>query len=379
MSSIKEVVKRFVSFIGSKIPTTNIISFSSFPDLSDNAYAMFEYLVNKGVDKEFTFYWFILERDRVDELSKQIYMISTNTKAIYKYTIKGLWIYIRSRYVFETHAMFPDIKLKQHADKHISLWHGMPLKKLGGSIGDPSSPNMNYTIATSKKYQEIMAEAFGTDLNHVLITGQPRCDLLFEKTDWFETVGVNSSKFDKIGMWMPTYRKSIVGDIRTDGDFEEGAIAFLKEPDLLELDKHLNSINCLLLVKIHPMDALINYNFKNFTNIIIIKPAQFKNQLYPLLGNCDFLLTDYSSVFIDYQITGKPMAFVMDDIDSYKNSRGLYFENLESILPGPIISSKTELFDYLANVPKKGVLGDLFNQFYDNRSSERIAKKLGIV
>ena len=374
---MKRIIGRIVSFLCDFVPTANIICFSSFPDYSDNAYGMYRHMLKRGINKKFKLVWVVVDKSRLAEIDKQIKTDGSNIEVVRKYSLKAVWVYIRSRYVFETHGMFPALHLKQHADKHICLWHGMPLKKIGASYGEACSINCNYTVASSSLYQKIMAEAFAKPLDRVLVVGQPRCDLMYEDTDWFETVGIDRKKYNKIGIWMPTFRKSIVGEIREDGEFNDHAVSFLEESDMRHLDESLRENNMLLLLKIHPMDALQNSSFDCFSNIILIKPKDFHSQLYPLLGACDFLLTDYSSVFIDYQILRRPMGFVMNDIDSYNNTRGFYFDNIEKVLPGPIISTMEQFSSFINNL---GVLdkGIVFNDFYDNCSAERICGFLGL-
>lgn len=334
-----KVISRIVSFLASKIPTTNIILFHSFPDLSDNSYAMCCYLHNVDVDKHFTFTWLVSGNNTAEEYQYKLSKDGIAAVVVKRKSIRGIWSFIRARYVFVSHGLFDAIHLTQHNDKIINLWHGMPLKLLGASEerGIPCSTNFNFVISTSPLYQGIMAEAFATSLDRVLITGQPRCDLLFEKSDWFESVDINPQKYRSVGIWLPTYRKSIIGDIRIDGEYNDHGVSFLDEKDMQNLDAFLRKENTLLLLKIHPMDALQNSSFDGYTNIFLIKPQDFHSQLYPLLGACDFMLTDYSSVYIDYQILQRPVGFVMNDIESYKNSRGLYFKDIEKALPGPIL------------------------------------------
>lgn len=376
---MKQFLRRLISFLASLIPTKNIILFHSFPDVADNSFAMCRYLHLKGIDKQYSFVWLLSDYDKRDASASVLEKSGINAKLVKRISFRGIWMFIRARYVFETHGLFDDIHLKQYSDKVINLWHGMPLKLLGASEqrGNACSENSNYTIATSSLYQTIMAEAFAFDKSKVLITGQPRCDLLFEQSDWFDSVGINPTIYSKIGIWLPTYRKSIIGDIRTDGDYNDHGVSFLDEPDLRKLDGFLRSQNILLLLKIHPMDALQNVSFDGYTNLILIKPQEFHSQLYPLLGACDFLLTDYSSVFIDYQILHRPMGFVMNDINSYKNSRGFYFDDIEKALPGSVLSNFNSICDFIKNPVYSESEVD-YNDFFDNKSAERICDFLNL-
>lgn len=377
---MKIFIGKIVSIIANLIPTTNFIVFHSYPDYSDNPYALCLDIIKRGIDQTYRLIWFYDERNKRELLAKRMVEDGVNAKLVYRKSFLGLWYYIRSRYVFVSHGSFDFVKLKQHNDKNINLWHGMPLKLLGASEEnkEPCSLNFNYTIATSKVYQKIMAEAFACDTDKVLLTGQPRCDLLFEKTDWFSKKGINKDYYNQVGIWMPTFRKSVFGEIRLDGTFSDNCISFLNFDKLKELDSFLKNNRTLLLVKIHLMDALQNASFPEFSNIVIIKPSEFNSQLYPLLGECDFLLTDYSSVFVDYQITHKPMAFVMNDIASYKNNRGFYFNNLEESLPGPILDNYKALCDFIEK-PFVKENGMKYNDFFDNHSSDRVLKELGLL
>lgn len=374
-----KIASKLFSFFANLVPTTNIILFHSFPDVADNSYAMCRYLHNQGIDKKYLFVWLIDKYEEKDIRKSILTEDGIKPILVKRISLRGIWLFVRARYIIVTHGLFDAIHLKQHTDKIINLWHGMPLKLLGASEerGLPSSTNFNYVISTSKLYQKIMAEAFATTKDRVLVTGQPRCDLLFEPTDWFDSVGIITSKYNRIGIWLPTYRKSIVGDIRVDGEYNDNGVSFLEEADMRRLDKFLFSENILLLLKIHPMDALQNAPFDGFTNIILIRPQDFHSQLYPLLGACDFLLTDYSSVFIDYQILRKPIGFVMNDIESYKTSRGFYFDDIEKVLPGPILSDYDSLCGFIKS-PFVITNEVDYNEYFDNKSSERISDFLNL-
>lgn len=377
---ILNFIGNILSFVGNRIPTCNLIVFCSFPDYSDNAWAFFRYLCENKIEKKYKLVWLSVDKTKLNHLKAKLKEDGYQAEVYYRFTVKGIWSFLRCRYVITTHGLFDFIKLHQHKDKNICLWHGMPLKLLGASHNDgvPCSSNFDYTIATSVTYQKIMAEAFACSVDKVLITGQPRNDLLFEQTDWFEKNNIDKSKYKRVGIWMPTYRKSIIGEIRLDGDYCDRCISFLDEQKLILFDSFLGLINTLILIKIHPMDALQNYDFDDFNNLIFIKPKDLNSQLYPLLGNCDFLLTDYSSVYVDFQILRKPIGFVMNDIESYKGSRGLYFDDLDKSLPGPLISNYEELCNFVETPVVKDC--DIqYNMFFDNKSSERIANHLNIL
>ena len=62
-----------------------------------------------------------------------------------------------------------------------------------------------------------------------------------------------------------------------------------------------------------------------------------------LLLAADALITDYSSVMFDFSVTGKPMYFLVPDIEHYRGElRGFYFD-LVAHAPGPVVRTQDEL------------------------------------
>lgn len=373
------MIKKILEIIISKIPVSHkILAFNSYPDFTDNAYAMYSFLYHQYGDK-YHYVWLINEGKNIEAIKENIGKEACVT-VVKKKSMKGLWLFLRARHVFYTHGIFESILVRQTGDKMINLWHGMPLKRIGlmdnKSIG--YMHNLQYTIATSPLFQKLMAESFGVNAKQVLVVGQPRCDMLNESTDFFDGMDIDVGKFKSIGIWMPTYRKSIVAtEMREDGNYEDGKIGFLHATELGELNNELRKTGNLLIIKLHPMDALQKYKFEDYSNILILKLENFHYQLYPLLGKCDFLITDFSSVWVDYELCNKPMAFVVDDFENYKSNRGFTLDNLLDVLPGTLLKSKEELLNFIIK-PKCINKGVEFNTFKDNLAAKRIADYLNL-
>ena len=361
------------------IPTGKILLFHSFPDYTDNSYALYRYLINSEYQSKYLYVWLVSNKSLFKKIKRKILKDRRDVKVYRKNSVLGLYYFYRAKYVFCTHGLHSYIKLCQ-TDKIINLWHGMPLKRIGHlDQKSNTNPFAHRTIATSTAFQKIMAESFNLDTSDVWVVGQPRNDMLFEPTNFYLTFKINLSKFKKKGIWLPTYRKSIVGALRTDGIFTEGNISFLSPAELLVLDRFLSKNGILLIIKIHPMDYLQNYHFPDFKNILIIQKTDVAVQLYPLLGSTDFLLTDYSSVWVDYQILGRPIGFVMDDYSEYEASRGFCFDNIKELLPGPILSTFDSLKDFLMNTNQISHTScTILNKYRDNKSSERLIKQLNL-
>lgn len=363
MQFIYSIISRILSLIRR---SNNILLFSSYPDYTDNSYALYQYLKNTKRDK-YEYIWIVNEKSSLEK--------HKDLRAYYKYSFKGLFYFFRAFYVFCTHGIYSFLTLHQ-GYKIVNLWHGMPLKNIGcldPLNGCHNPTKADYLVVTSTLFQDIMSRAFNNlDTKRVLILGQPRNDLLFEPTLYFVNNSINKEKYSSIGLWLPTYKQSVVGDIRCDGEFNGTGISFLTLDNLKQLDRYLAANSKLLIIKLHPMDALQNTVFPFFSNLRIIKQRDFSEQLYPLLGASDYLLTDYSSVWVDYIALNKPIGFVMNDLEVYRQSRGFTINNLEDKLPGIIIDSLDALCDFIAH-PHIVLEGrDIYNAFCDNKSSERI-------
>jgi CDP-glycerol glycerophosphotransferase len=86
-----------------------------------------------------------------------------------------------------------------HGCKKIALWHGMPLKKLHYATNSIKNrkyifrclqyfflklyhgTDRNITIATSERTKDLLIESFEVQPESVVITGQPRNDVLFDQ------------------------------------------------------------------------------------------------------------------------------------------------------------------------------------------------------
>ncbi len=93
---------------------------------------------------------------------------------------------------------------------------------------------------------------------------------------------------------MPTWRPSMMAD-----DVQ----SLMNEFDTLLTDDEI------LYVKLHPLaDSVLNYSgFKH------IRKAPGKFETYEFLSTADCLITDYSSVFFDFAVTGQNIVLFTYD------------------------------------------------------------------
>lgn len=118
-------------------------------------------------------------------------------------------------------------------------WHAIKADRFNGSLAKHgvNKTKAHYLIATSEIFRELMSKSFNNlDLSRVLLVGQPRNDLLFQKTDFFSKRNIQRTDYCSVGIWLPTFRTSIIGETRTDGISTNDTISFLNIADLQDLN-----------------------------------------------------------------------------------------------------------------------------------------------
>ena len=132
MRRLLRIVIYWISFV---IKQRSVLVFSSYPDFSDNPYALYLYLLkNKRYDK-YKKVW-ILENPSFDVITA---IRNVDSHAIIsRSTLKNWYYVIISRYIFSSHNAYSYLHFHQK-DKLFNLWHGLPLKKIGFDNGETPS------------------------------------------------------------------------------------------------------------------------------------------------------------------------------------------------------------------------------------------------
>lgn len=280
-----------------------------------------------------------------------------------------------SRYIFLNDNFFPVAFMNFKSENTIvQLWHAPGAsKKFGGSVEPESreilskiSENTDYLIVTSEKIKEYYSEAFQMPVSKIKALGLPRIDYYFEnhnidnlKNSFSHKYNVSSDK--KIILYAPTFR-----------DEEKYNNVF----NYLDLDKFNEVLGdeYVLALRLHPK---IKNFYKNIisSNSQYIDVSDFESEQELMLIS-DVLITDYSSIMIEYAILNRPIVFFTYDLDSYlADERGFYYD-FKTTVPGPIVSTSDELIEIIKNdsFDKSKISDFLTTQFdeIDGQSSKRV-------
>lgn len=87
-----------------------------------------------------------------------------------------------------------------------------------------------------------------------------------------------------------------------------------------------------MFVRCHQSEAQrVDTNYGNRVRLINSDKVE---EITDILNAFDLLITDYSSIYIDYLLTSKPVMFLPYDIDEYSKGRGFNFD-YDAVTPGP--------------------------------------------
>lgn len=363
--------------------------FSSFPDFSDNSFAILNEVLAQKLKVEC--YWLLSDTADLPEIfAKGHKYFGDQVNKVHfvrKNSPKGIFHYLTANFIFETHGMFEQFPKLPWQHK-INLWHGMPLKKIGRLSGNPIRLKMDLTLSTSPAFDSVISKAFEVVPDKVMKVGLPRNDAFFatKRFDFSELF----NNHDSVIAWMPTYRQSDVGDVRTDGVQQEYSIGGLGMPDLLELDRTLVKLHRNLVIKLHPMDVLNESmnQLPEFKRICILTKADFEKlnvEVTDFLAATAGLVTDYSSVYFDYILTSRPIGILQLDEEEYANGRGFVSNEIASNFSGFKIGSLTE-FEHFLELNADTTIPDLLSKqtFFDaydckGKNSLTLLRKLGLL
>jgi CDP-glycerol glycerophosphotransferase (TagB/SpsB family) len=259
----------------------------------------------------------------------------------------GVLAYLRARVVVHTHGLY-GVPARSRRKTFVNLWHGMPVKRL-----DPRPPvalrQTDVLTVTSPLHGANLRRTWGLDRSVVAVTGLPRNDAMLRASGRPRPEVLRAWAGDgPLVVWLPTYRHSILGEVREDGhDF--GNDFQLPRATRAGVDAIAERLGVRLVVKTHPMAPL--HSSGNRWSLDVWDDhdlAAHGLTLYELLGHADALVTDYSSVWVDYLLLDRPMVFTLADLDEYAGSRRLYFEPLADHLPGPVAGDLDRLATHLA-------------------------------
>jgi len=306
--------------------------------------------------------------ERYDINPRSVRCVTPNSYAFYKQlAISG--------FLFND-SSFPHRFVKRKDQIYLNSWHGVPLKAMGCevpgrayAIGDVQRNLLisDYLIFPNPFMHEKMFNAYM--LNNIfpgkiIQDSYPRVSVLTDTARKEELKRQFGLENKKVSCYLPTWR-GLMTQKQNSKQYAD-CLVFLRKLDKLMTE------DMVLYVKLHPyaQKGFVPEHYKH----IRMFPQDFET--YDFLTACDVLITDYSSVFFDYAVSGQKIVLFAYDYEEYKKGRGLYLD-MES-LPFPLVETVEDLYRELC-LPKQyddSAFMQEFCPYEPADSAERICRML---
>ena len=234
---------------------------------------------------------------------------------------------------------FPHYFHKKPGQFYLQTWHGTPFKRIGvhtpkagttasyRALIQREAAAWDMLLAQNEFAAETLTSAFGYS-GRTEVLGYPRNDGLVGdratnvRDETRHRLGIPADQ--KVLLYMPTWRDDMSASAPY-LDFEAAAAQLGPE--------------YLLLYRGHHKIA----GRRKTTGQRVYQDVTAYPEVNDLYLAADLLVTDYSSAMFDFCVTGKPMYFLVQDLERYRDTeRGFYFD-FEAQAPGPVASSSDEL------------------------------------
>lgn len=351
---------------------------------SENSKYLFLYVANHKSDIKPV--WISKDKNIINELR------ANNYCAYHAYELKGIYYNLRAKYIFSD-SYFNSVNFWccGGATK-IQLWHGANFKKIEYDaknlpwqkpfyrflyyfVAPWTLAKNDYVITQSEIDTDILKSAFRIKKEKIVVTGCPRNDIIFNKITDFDLMDksiyttIADIKYNdqniKLLLYVPTFRDSAKN------------YTGLENFDLDKLNKFLDDINGIFIIKFHP-NIKIDHSKYNQWNRIMFLPSSL--DLYPILNQIDILITDYSSIYIDFLLIDRPIIFFPYDMKDYiMKDRDLYFD-YDEFTPGTKAFTFVELIYWIKEsinnkdnfIDFRKKIKEINHKYNDGNSSTRI-------
>jgi len=297
-----------------------------------------------------------------------------------RYILKFAPIFFKARFLISSHPpndFFP-FSYWSRRKIMINTWHGIPLKSMFYSEKKAAktvlkffsklNKRTNAFIVSSKLEEALLSKCFLINPSKFLRTGHPRNFNLVKKISCDVIKKMRGlPNYEKVILYCPTYRRR-----------KEARLFPFHDMDLSDLNKMLNDMNAVILIRKHYYDKNIDTSL--ISERIRIFGFDECSDINLALPEIDVLITDYSSVYFDFLILDKPIIFIPYDLLEYEKEVGLLFDDYDYWTPGPKVYSYSEFRAALYNSikgndsfsSKRKELFKIFHYYENGESCKKI-------
>ena len=338
-------------------------------DFTDNPRAFFEYLTENGYNENYEMIWLVSEKRKFKNCHyKNVRFVTAENK--YGWNSPLSYYYAdTAEYFFYSHNAAGLNAYRCKGQKVINLWHGCGYKGVEHGAGKEAQSSVkadfDYALVPGAVFADTKSKVWNCKKEILLQLGYPRYDWMLNPSMDKEQIlsRLFGKKTEKIILWMPTFRKSELKGCR-EGEIElpYQLPALNGSEDLEELDHLLEELDMLLVIKKHPLQIGWKGTEEKLSNICYLSDGMLEKEkirLYEVVGISDALISDYSSIAVDYLLLDRPIGYVLADYELYKEKRGYVFDDPLEYMPGEKLYDRKDIAEFLQHI-SDGT--DLFRQ-----------------
>ncbi|MGN0521728.1 MAG: CDP-glycerol glycerophosphotransferase family protein, partial [Eubacterium sp.] len=272
-----------------------------------NPGGLFRYLLNDERFADYTHIW-VLEKGDFRSLITSEFKSNSRVKFVEPFT-KEYFMYLSKAKYLINNVTWQNYFIKKEGQVVINTWHGIPLKSLGYDVPDGNRVISN--IIRNLLFTDFLISpvAFTTDNfknsfkldgifpGKIIEAGYPRIDATVnadkkEAAKQLQKFGVSYDPSKKLILYAPTWRGAKYGSADIDIDEYDNFIDTVY--------KHIDKNEYQVLFKPHQL-VYKTLAEKGMLRDNFIPATADTNAV---LGITDILVSDYSSIFFDFLVTG---------------------------------------------------------------------------
>jgi len=296
----------------------------------DNSKYLFEYMRKRDDFKSILF--------TANKILYQQLHAKFPDEVVYAWSLKGFFLFLRTKNVIISYgisaAPFFPYYLHEKCKYVIYLGHGTPMKKMGlqtevwQKYGKRyQMQKYSYMSACSPLEQKLHKAGFAMDVNDVWVSGLPRNDYLLSAKKDEAFLRQHPYLKQKVILYAPTWRE----------ETQSAEFFPFQDFDADQLDAFLEKEQAYILLRGHKedikrADELSRFDVSKMKRVLKADQDLFPD-VYTLLPYVDVLITDYSSIWIDYLLLDRPIVYIPYDLEEYLRTKGLFLA-FEKNTPG---------------------------------------------
>ncbi|MBR3739388.1 MAG: CDP-glycerol glycerophosphotransferase family protein [Clostridia bacterium] len=308
---------------------------------ADSPKAIYESMLSDPRFDGYRFVWALHAPERFSIPGRSSVIKADSFKYFVTALRAGIWI--------TNSSMERGLSFKKKKTLCFNTWHGTPIKTMGADIKEENLSFKSRVLvradimcAQGQYDVDVFSRAFRLPVSHFRMTGLPRNDILASYTPEMvcrikEKLGIGKEK--TVLLYAPTFREYARG--------ESNEIVLDIPMNLSKWQEALGD-RFVVLFRAH-YEVAKHMKLAGY-------PVFLDMSAYPDLNELmivsDALISDYSSIFFDYSIMGKPMYCFAYDMREYGDNRGMYLR-LTDELPCEVHQREDSLIDQLLKIDEE--------------------------